>query len=117
MLELYGVALVRERSRLDDSSELGRYLRWEYGSGTHIGALDFRAPARGSRRRGVSLLDRLTGLMHRSRGRAGPRPGRGVEREITLLAQWKQGRIRTVELVSLEDFRRTEPVEETWLSP
>lgn len=120
MLELYGRALVRERLGLNDGGEVGRYLRWEYGKGTGIGVLTVharRGRALRSRRRPRSLGTWAT-LLDAIRGRLGTSRYDGMEREMSLLSHWKEGRIRTVELVCLlEDVRRTKPVRGRRIGP
>lgn len=120
MLELYGRAIVHERLELNDGGEVGRYLRWEYGKGTGIGVLTVHARGGGAlrSRRKPRIPGTWATLLGATRGRFGTSRYDGMEREMSLLSQWKNGRIRTVELVCLlEDLRRTRPVQEKGIGP
>jgi hypothetical protein len=120
MLDLYGVAVGPERLGLDDGGEVGHYLRWEYGKGTGIGYLRTLVPRRRktTARWASRLIDRLSKVSDAIRRASRRRRHDDLEPEMSLVVQWKQGRIRTVELVGLlEDLRRAEPVQETQLAP
>jgi len=108
-MQLYGAAVVRERSGLDDGGEIAQYLKWEYGDGTGLGFLKGSIAQRerawdGHRFRFFHRLARLSAGI---KARLAARLLDGLGRELTLVALWKQGKLKTPELVDrLEELRQ-----------
>lgn len=120
MMDLYGAAVARERSRWHEDGTLARFVRWEYGEGTGVGFLEVQAVTGGGTRKGprMGIFGRLAGRSRARDARAIPTGWDGVEVEMTLVAQWKQGAIRTQELVErLEELRQRDPIRGACVSP
>jgi hypothetical protein len=109
MMQLYGAAVVQERSGSDDGGEIARYLKWEYGDGTGLGFLKAQVAQRqpSQDRHRFGHFRRFAGISAGIKARRAAKLLDGLGRELTLLAQWKQGKLRTPELVNrLEELQR-----------
>jgi len=108
MMPQYWTGVVRERPVMDKSGEIARYLKWEYGDGTSLGFLDgWAAERESSRPRRFGFIERLREVGAAIKVRVTTRPNDDWGQELTLLAQWKRGKLRTHELIDrLEELDR-----------